>query len=200
MMFIVIEGLDGVGKSTISKALATELSATNLASPTNKFKEARCFLEDAYVGNPFSRQLFYASTVLDVSNDIRELIKSGENVVLDRYWLSTQVYHDWKCEGDGFSLAEVRDRLLVPDFTIYLELPLIERRLRLLARDNNTSEDEITLCQEADRTLTALYKANMTSPISGCWLTVDASLSINEIIKDILNKLETRLTAASSAL
>ena len=40
-MFIVIEGLDGTGKSTIAKTLATALNAELLATPDASLKKAR---------------------------------------------------------------------------------------------------------------------------------------------------------------
>ena len=130
-MFIVIEGLDGVGKSTVSNALAQAVGAMRLNTPSDKFKHVRAELELAYEGNNLGRQLFFASTVLDVSNEVSRLGGKGHSVVLDRNWLSTQVYHDWKCKGDNFMLSEVESNLLVPDLTVFLELPLAERERRM---------------------------------------------------------------------
>jgi dTMP kinase len=95
-MFIVIEGLDGVGKSTIAKALAAEIDAVILTTPGDKFSRIRNELELIYKDSPQARQLFYMSTVVTAANDVRELIAKGKNVIVDRYWLSTQVYHHWK--------------------------------------------------------------------------------------------------------
>ena len=192
-MFIVIEGLDGVGKSTISKALAVELGGVRLASPHDKFKNVRSGLEVAYKNNVYGRQLFYASTVLDISNEIRLRSKQQQCIIVDRYWLSTKVYHDWKCEGDGFDLTEVEDKLLVPDYTIYLQLSLEERRIRLRERDDITNEDEITLCEEADTALNKRYQSNMYSKISGRWLSVNASESVDIIVKNILQMMTEKI-------
>lgn len=181
-MFIVVEGLDGVGKSTFVKALSKAIGADELRTPSDKFKEVRETLEDAYKGSFLARQLFYASSVVDISDEVRKLLVGGNSVVVDRYWLSTQVYHDWKCEGDNFDLEDVCTHLLVPDWTIYLELPLEERERRLTLRGMNTAEDKITLNKEADDKLSGLYEKYSSSPIVGRWLTVDASLDVDSIV------------------
>ena len=181
-MFIVVEGLDGVGKSTFVKALAKAIGADDLCSPADKFKNVRGTLEHAYEGNALARQLFYASTVVDISDEVRKLLVGENRVVVDRYWLSTQVYHDWKSEGKNFDLEDVRAHLLVPDWTIYLELPLEVRERRLALRGMNTTEDKITLNKEADDKLSGLYEKYSSSPIVGRWLTVDASLDVDSIV------------------
>ena len=83
-MFIVIEGLDGVGKSTITKALAREIDAVMLATPGDKFNSMRSELELIYKDNHQARQLFYMSTVVNISEQVRDLISKGKNVIVDR--------------------------------------------------------------------------------------------------------------------
>ena len=114
-MFIVIEGLDGVGKSTITKALAREVDAVMLATPGDKFNSMRSELELIYKDNHQARQLFYMSTVVNISEQVRDLISKGKSVIVDRYWLSTQVYHQWKSETPPFELTEVESSIWVPD-------------------------------------------------------------------------------------
>lgn len=88
-MFIVIEGLDGTGKSTIAKTLATALNAELLATPDASLKKARPIIDAAYENQPLARQLFYASSVLHLSEKIKGLMAEEKSVIVDRYWLST---------------------------------------------------------------------------------------------------------------
>ena len=184
-MFIVIEGLDGTGKSTVAKALAQSLDGTALSTPLDKFKPVRESLEGMYRGDALSRQLFYASTVLNATNEIKHLIRETP-VVLDRYWLSTQVYHHWKCQGEHLALTEVERKLLVPNLTVYLELPLSVRQQRLSNRAGNTEEDNLTLTSDAHHTLNGLYHGFKQAPIVGRWLSVNADQDIDAIVDEVV--------------
>lgn len=184
-MFIVIEGLDGVGKSTITKALAIEIDAVILATPGDKFNNIRSELELIYKDNHHARQLFYMSTVVSISEQVRKLVNKGKNVIVDRYWLSTQVYHQWKSENQHFELADVENSILIPDVTLYLQLPLEQRKKRLLSRNGNTAEDNLTIIDTTDTELDNLYLRYSRTSIAGHWVRINTDATVDEIIKNI---------------
>jgi thymidylate kinase len=189
-MFIVIEGLDGVGKSTITKVLAKEIDAVMLATPGDKFNSMRSELELIYKDNHQARQLFYMSTVVSISEQVRDLISKGKNVIVDRYWLSTQVYHQWKSENHHFELPDVEKSVLRPDITLYLQLPLEQRKNRLLSRNGNTAEDNLTIIDTTDTELNNLYLRYSSTSIAGHWVSINTGATVDEIIKNIGTELK----------
>ncbi len=188
-MFIVIEGLDGSGKSTVSNHLAEKLNAKLLTTPGAGFKEVRKQLDTLFEHNTKARQLFYMATVLNVASEAQRLIDSGQNVVVDRYWLSTQVYHHWMSNGQCYTLDEVESELLAPDLTVYLDLPVDERIVRINDRNHCTLEDRQTLTEQANDELRGLYVGMCGGKPVGDWLIIDASKSVDLIADEILSSL-----------
>ncbi|MCZ2722356.1 AAA family ATPase [Marinomonas sp. 15G1-11] len=189
-MLIVIEGLDGVGKSTIAKALSTRLNAELLSTPDPALKKARQIIDEGYSGTPLARQLFYASSVVHASEKIKHLKEQRKIVVVDRYWLSTQVYHNWKCGGSHFQLPEVVNLIQLPDFTIYLSLPLSIRNARLRLRKDNTIEDDLTLSDDTDCWLDSIYRSFKSTKIVGHWVDINAFGDVNQIVDTIIENLQ----------
>jgi len=188
-MFIVLEGIDGSGKSTTANAIADALQGVALTTPLDKFKSVRPELESIY-GNEFlARQLFYASTAIASSNRVgSELLKSS-CVVIDRYWLSTQVYHSWYTKGAHMLLPEVENILLKPDLTVFLNISLEDRLKRLSKRSVVTAEDSLTATVKADEELSGLYRSFSNSKLVGKWLEVDASQSTEQIVQEVLQSI-----------
>lgn len=185
-MFIVIEGLDGTGKSTTAKALAKKLGGIALNTPLDKFKDVRPQLEDIYAEESYGRQLFYASTAISSSKQVELELMHNPAVVLDRYWLSTQVYHSWRTQGAHFKLSEVEGMLLKPDLTVYLELSLEDRVKRLGGRVGNTEEDRQTTDLVANHKLNELYNSYSDTAFVGSWLKIDAALHTDEIVDEVI--------------
>ncbi|BCB42484.1 thymidylate kinase [Vibrio alginolyticus] len=187
-MFIVIEGLDGSGKSTVSKHLAEKLNAKLLTTPGADFKEIRTKLDMVFEHNTKARQLFYMATVLNVAGEAQRMIDSGQHVVVDRYWLSTQVYHHWMSNGQCYTLDEVEGELLAPDLTVYLDLSIDERIARINNRNHCTLEDRQTLTEKANDELRSLYIDICGGKPVGDWLIIDASKSVDIIVDNILSR------------
>lgn len=100
---IVLEGPDGVGKSTLAKALADERSSALLSFPGRDsgtlgglvyqlHHEAQSVFNIPLIAETSLQLLHIAAHVDAIERDILPLIAKGTSVVLDRYWWSTLIY------------------------------------------------------------------------------------------------------------
>lgn len=138
MPFVVLEGIDGSGKSTAAHEIHTRLEAQGVASavlrePTEKTdasREIRRILRTATEIDAATSKhlldLFRIDRVWDIKNQIKPALLRGAVVLLDRYYLSTAAYQ----AGNREQVAEIMKsylgdtEILQPDMVIYLDLPI----------------------------------------------------------------------------
>ena len=137
--FIVLEGIDGAGKSTVSRLLADSIGATLIRTPQRGFSDARTLIDEE--AELQSRFFFYLSTVLFASEKIKRLLKDS-HVVCDRYIVSTLGYHKSLGLDLKFDLSSIE--LTKPDFTFFLRLDdEDERQRRIKGRNKFTKTDAL---------------------------------------------------------
>jgi dTMP kinase len=146
---IVLEGIDGTGKSTQGRLLAEWLREDG----------HRVLLSREPTDGPFGRrlrasatagrlspeeelQLFHQDRGEHVETLIAPALAAGEIVILDRYYFSTMAYQGVR----GFDPAEIRrvneEFAPRPDLLLLLDLPLDEALLRIGDRDGVLNEFE----------------------------------------------------------
>lgn len=147
---IVLEGIEGVGKSTQLQHLRRHLEQRGFIA--NVLREPggtpagdiirKLVLDPGHqVDQRTEALLFMASRAQLVADVIRPALARGEFVLLDRFFLSTYAY---QIAGRGLSENEVRNANalatggLVPDLTLLLDLPAdaaLSRAARRSAHD-----------------------------------------------------------------
>jgi dTMP kinase len=134
--FIVVEGIDGSGKTTLAARLAQELALagrrvlrTREPGGTRLGEKIREVLLDARNAEmtPLAELFLYmASRAQLVEKVIRPALKDGLDVVCDRYYYSTAAYQG-AAGGVGvrevLDLAEKTARFERPDLVAILDLP-----------------------------------------------------------------------------
>jgi dTMP kinase len=171
--FIVFEGLDGAGKTKCSQQTAKLLGAKYLTTPSAELRKYRDAVVDSFGSCQEAIQFFYFATVLAASAEARSCLDDGKSVVLDRYFLSTQVYAE--CRGSQFPVDEALIKFLLPaDVTVYLDVPLEIRRDRVAERGSDAADIEM-LTTKADLYLRQAYRRLASLPVVGEWLPIDAS-------------------------
>lgn len=137
--FIVFEGLNGAGKTTIAKALATHLCAFYIATPHNLLMKLRKVI-DKQINIP-TRFFFYMLGNLLVSDEIRVARKS-QIVVCDRYVHSTIARHTLLGFNVDFNINSLK--LEIPDISFFIfTSDEIERRKRIIGRGKKNRWDTL---------------------------------------------------------
>ena len=203
---IVLEGAEGVGKTTQLQRLADTLTARGIAhlgvrepGGTAIGNQIRRLLLEP--GPGFSARtealLFMASRAELVESDIRPALARGEVVIADRFFLSTYAY---QIAGRGLSETEVTaaNRFatggLVPDLTILLRLSVAAALARTDSRGardriESASDDFHHRVAEAfDRFAEPTWQRS--HPESGPVVAIDAAGSVDEVAGAVLTTLE----------
>ena len=144
---IVLEGIDGVGKTSLAKALEKELiskkyPAIYYESLENKkagFNQLKPFIKDNVPVD--SSLLFYLASSIYKSQKIKKILKT-KSVICDRYLYSTLANH--KTKGADISLVHWKKLPIVwPDFLFLIIAKEKIRLARAKKRKNATLNDLI---------------------------------------------------------
>lgn len=138
-MFVAIDGLDGVGKTTLTKNIARYYGGIATDTPGVALRPVLNSVLAGLGNHQTARCLFYAASVLVAGHNARALADTGQFVIMDRYWLSTIAYA--RARGVSVDLSALESTIPVPDLTVLLTCDEAERRRRLANRLINTAED-----------------------------------------------------------
>jgi dTMP kinase len=185
---IVLEGLDGCGKTTLTDLLARTLDAAPLSTSAGLLAPLRATCDALHGPDGMSRQLYYAYAVSLVSDEARRAQQAARPVIIDRYWASTLAYA--RCaDRDALWLHDVAHRLTPATLTVYLDLDAPRRRERLIRRNPQLNHaDAESLDRDAalrEQFLTLLPAL----PTTGALLVLDASRPTAALCADILRAL-----------
>lgn len=136
--FVCIEGVDGVGKTTIALKLAAKLGAVYYKTPSPPFDLIRSQIDSA--ADPRTRFLYYLSSVAHASSEILQLLDRSP-VVCDRYIYSTVAYH--VCMEDTLRRWLPVGVFLKPDLSVLLTADQPTRIARLAARGPNGFDAQV---------------------------------------------------------
>jgi dTMP kinase len=152
-MFIVIEGIEGSGKSTLIAGLAEHLEAAGHAVAVTREPGGtpvgdairEIFLDRATAMAPLTEALLVnAARAEHVLRVIRPMLDDGRIVLCDRFVDSTLAYQGY---GRGIDLNELRAICATaadgvePDLVLVIDVPVSVARARL--RDRSNAADRI---------------------------------------------------------
>jgi len=153
--FIVIEGIDGCGKSSVIEGIKANIGSYSAAETiftrdpgtTELGQKLRQILlnSDVQMGNTAETLLFCSARAEMLDETIIPALQAGKNVVCDRFYLSTMAYQGAKLNEEEFkshcemvsAVAQVK-----PDFVILLDAPA-EVTMNRIEKNRTDGKDRI---------------------------------------------------------
>ena len=195
--FIVLEGIDGCGKTTQLQALREWLPSSGLMAPSARLVTTRepggtalgqalrqllLHPPDAVRPEPITELLLYAADrAQHVAEVIRPALDAGHWVLCDRFTGSTAAYqgygrgHGWEAI---YALESITTSDLEPDLTLWLDVPLAESFRRRGGRPADRIEGEGVMF--LDRVADGFLELAMQRD----WVCVNADQPVSDVTKD----------------
>lgn len=205
--FIVFEGLDGSGKSSLMKALSSELEArkipfhlTREPGGTALGEALRPLITDPKGPSPSPRAellLYEAGRAQHVEEIIKPKLAQKTWVISDRYAASSIAF---QAGGRELAISHVEwlnqfaTSGLEADLTVLLDLSVEKARERRVGRLKNDGESEDRIEAEADEfhEKVRLGFLGLARKNTDKWLVLSAELSPEELKSQLLSELRRR--------
>ena len=203
MAFIVFEGLDGSGKSSLMAALEKELSQratpfvhTREPGGTPLGDEIRNMILRTNGPSPLPRTellLYEASRAQHVEQVIRPALLEKKWVLCDRFAASSVAFQGGGrdiSEADVVALNHFATGGLEADLTVLLDLSVEESRKRRSHRSSQTGDAEDRIESEADTFHEKVRQSFLKQArASQKWLILDAKNTQTELFQQLLRAL-----------
>ena len=203
--FIVIEGLEGAGKTTAVNTVTRilnqyhicDLQFTREPGGTPIAEALRNLIKNGLDDEPLTDKaellMLYAARIQLIDNVIKPALNAGKWVIGDRHDLSTQAYQGGGRQLDKVFIATLKEQVLgnfKPDLTLYLDLEPQIGLMRARERGELDRIEQQSLPFFERIRQRYLELANQDETI----FTIDASKSISQVTMQIEQILTTWLT------
>ncbi|SQI41043.1 Thymidylate kinase [Leminorella richardii] len=194
--FIVIEGLEGAGKTTARDTVVDELKRwgienvrfTREPGGTPLAEKLRTLVKEGVHDEPITDKaellIMYTSRIQLVENVIKPALARGEWVIGDRHDLSSQAYQGGGRGIDAGLMTTLRDAVLGdfrPDLTLYLDIPPEQGLARARARGELDRIEKESLAFFERTRARYLALAQQDNSI----VTINASQPLDKVTADI---------------
>jgi dTMP kinase len=169
--FITIEGIEGVGKSTLCRLLAARMQEDGYTvtatrqpgSPQLSGMIRSCITASAEPLSPLTLMLLFSADRREhLATCVKPALQAGHVVICDRMADSTYAYQGFGAGVDRSLIQAVTDAVVedcMPSLTMYVRLPVEQALARVKARAEDAScFDKADVLQRVEEGFDALYK------------------------------------------
>jgi dTMP kinase len=196
--FIVIEGLDGSGKTTQAKLLAARLNRSHRAMYTAEpsqgtigtFLRKNCLYGEKRLPATVEALLFAADRAEHVEREIKPALAKGRLVISDRYVYSSLAYQGSAGLRIGW-IETINKHALKPDFAVFIDASP-ETVLKRLNRQKSIMEN-----LETQREVREIY---LTFVKKGELVRIDGDKPIDEVFEALYARVSKFLDTFQSDL
>jgi dTMP kinase len=196
--FITVEGIDGCGKTTISRFIFEWLESKGFdviytVEPTGTWVGDCVKRGFSELSSPFAEALLFMADRAEHSLQIGKWISEGKIVVSDRYVDSTFAYQGASLESEGLEnavkwLKEASvPYIFVPDLTLLLLLDPATSLERISSRPRKTKFENLDFLVEVDKVYRNLSESEERFRV------VDASQSLDEVKENVIGILKSEI-------
>ncbi|MCU0861082.1 MAG: dTMP kinase [Methanomassiliicoccales archaeon] len=200
-LFVVFEGIDGSGKSTVSRLVFEELSAALpgrvvlTAEPTDSFIGDAVRHANSSDVDLLAEGLLFVADRAEHTRQIRAWLEAGKVVLCDRYAASTIAYQGallserlggTRIAVDWLKLVN-EPAIIAPDLTLLLTVKVSLALKRLRSRRELTKFEEDGYLGEVD----LIYRSLAMEDRS--FVTLDASRPAAEVAKEALRYIRSKI-------
>ncbi len=196
-MLIVLEGIDGSGKSTVARFLAETLRTRGIevlltrepwdSEAGRRLRELLALPKRASTPRE-EFELFHEDRIQHVRQVVRPAQERGDWVVQDRTFFSTAAYQGALGLDVEEILALSRKVAPEPDLALFLSIdPTVALQRISASRPSYSSFERLDYLREVDRNFRDLARTQR------CFETIDASQSIDKVELQVLETCERRL-------
>jgi len=177
---IVVDGIDGVGKTVTAQYLASRLGGVYFPTPAEELRDARRYFAKR---DQTAKYLFYLGALINSSVEIFQALLSSD-VIVDRYIASTICYH--KAAGALVSYVDWSNLPIVkPDFEFCLIVTDRQEWLRRISQRDGT-DAKIAIDQDYRRFMVIARELSLFTESRG-GITIDTSILLpDQVVEKIL--------------
>jgi dTMP kinase len=191
--FVVLEGIDGCGKSSVAKAVVRAKPKAVLTSePTDSWMGRAVKRGEGKEISPYTDALLFMADRAQHTDEIAGMLRRGKLVICDRYYHSTVAYQTASLKlkglGDNFGwLLEANTRIsLKPDITFLFVIDPDTALARIGNRSKLSRFERLDFLKEVQRNYLRLARRDRSI------VRIDASASLPLVVEKVLGVLKER--------